>query len=80
MTREQMENMLALDGWVPFKRYQAKQLRNGKWRTTSHPVVLTSMAMNEKKAPVEPLDWSAIPDPWFRKLFVAVYREERKWR
>ena len=81
MTREQMESMLALDGWEPFTRYKVFQLKRGNLRTTGWPVELMDFPARMRKDTLPaPVDWSDIPDPKFRALFKGVYKHERNWR
>lgn len=81
LTRDQMESMLALDGWEPFTRYKTFQLKRGNLRTTGWPVDLQDFPKNMRKDTLPaPVGWSDIPENKFRALFKGVYKHERKWR
>lgn len=81
LTRDQMEAMLALDGWEPFTRYKTYQLKRNGLRTTGWPVVLQPFPTNMRKDTLPaPVGWEDIPENKFRALFKGVYKYERKWR
>lgn len=79
MNREQMESMLALDGWEPVTIYGCYQLKRDHLRTTGWPVTVFRMVSAAGKT-LKPTTWSAIPDNKFNGLFRGVYRYEGKWR